>query len=245
MTDISRISRTYYLGFNLPIHLACLLGLIFLNYNPVTLVIMAFVFYILIFGIGVNVGYHRLATHNSFVLKHPWMKYPMVFLGLFAMMGGPIVWAQYHRYHHAFTDTDKDPHSPIKGKLYAHFLWTLNPPSVPAIIVKDLIKDRILGWMNIHCRSIVIVTLLMAALINQTFLLALLLAMVVSFNVEMSINSLFGHDQQGSKNTVFLQYLTLGASLHGNHHVNPKNYNFAIAPGEIDIVKYFIDWIKK
>lgn len=245
MTDISRISRNYYLGFNLPIHLACILGLIFLNYSFVNLLIGTFLFYTLIFGIGVNVGYHRLATHNSFVPKYAWTRYLMIFMGLFAMMGGPIVWAQYHRYHHAFTDTDKDPHSPIKGKWYAHFLWTLNPPSVPAIIVKDLIKDKLLGWMNLHCRSIVIITLLIVFLLNQTAGLALLLAMVMSFNIEMGINSLFGHDSKGSKNTMALQYITFGASLHKNHHINPKNYNFAVAPGEVDLVKYFIDWIKK
>jgi len=245
MTEISKISRTYYLGFNLPIHILCVLGFVFLEYNMLHAVWFAVFCYLLIFGIGVNIGYHRLTAHNSFVPKYNWFRYPMQVLGLFSMMGGPVIWTQYHRYHHAFTDTEKDPHSPAKGKWYAHFLWVLSPVKIPTMVVKDLIKDKITMWINANCRSIVILTLCCFALIDYSLMLGLMLAMIISFNVEMSINSLFGHDKDGSKNTKWLQYITLGASLHDNHHRNPKDYNFATASGEVDIVKNVIDWIKK
>lgn len=74
--------------------------------------------YYLLAGLGVNLGYHRLLSHRS--LRVPkWLERTLVILGLPA--GTPIQWAGNHRYHHAHTDTELDPHSPVhQGFWYAH-----------------------------------------------------------------------------------------------------------------------------
>ena len=37
--------------------------------------------------------------------------------------GHPIDWVSTHRFHHQFTDSDRDPHSPIEGFWFSHVLW--------------------------------------------------------------------------------------------------------------------------
>ncbi|XP_034208339.1 palmitoyl-monogalactosyldiacylglycerol delta-7 desaturase, chloroplastic-like [Prunus dulcis] len=35
----------------------------------------------------------------------------------------PLEWVSIHRSHHQFTDTLKDPHSPVRGFWYSHIGW--------------------------------------------------------------------------------------------------------------------------
>jgi stearoyl-CoA desaturase (delta-9 desaturase) len=87
-------------------------------------------------GLGVNLGYHRILSHRS--LKLPkWLERTLVIIGLPA--GTPIQWAGNHRYHHAHTDTDLDPHSPVhRGFWYAHTGWYLSSRSVPLCVLYAL-----------------------------------------------------------------------------------------------------------
>jgi stearoyl-CoA desaturase (delta-9 desaturase) len=73
-------------------------------------------------SVGIGVGYHRLLTHRGF--KTPkWVEYVLTFCGTMALQSGAISWVTTHRLHHAFTETDKDPHSPLKGLYWAHIGW--------------------------------------------------------------------------------------------------------------------------
>ena len=60
---------------------------------------------------GITIGYHRLFTHRAFEAK-PWVRHSFAVLGSMAVQGSVIDWVADHRKHHAFTDTDGDPHSP-------------------------------------------------------------------------------------------------------------------------------------
>ena len=62
-------------------------------------------------ALGVEAGLHRYFTHRSFDASEP----VKVFLGVAGSMAaqGPVIfWVANHRLHHAFADTDRDPHSP-------------------------------------------------------------------------------------------------------------------------------------
>jgi stearoyl-CoA desaturase (Delta-9 desaturase) len=82
---------------------------------------------------GVTVGYHRLFTHRAFDAPRP-VRYVFAVLGSMAVQGPLIDWVADHRKHHAFTDTEGDPHSPhhdhgdgfkgaLEGLWYAHMGW--------------------------------------------------------------------------------------------------------------------------
>ncbi len=82
------------------------------------------VFYYMLAALSVGIVYHRALTHKSLKLS-PWFEKILVILALPA--GTPIQFVGNHRFHHAFSDTEKDPHSPVsKGFWYAHSGWYIN-----------------------------------------------------------------------------------------------------------------------
>ncbi|OVA05835.1 Fatty acid desaturase [Macleaya cordata] len=72
--------------------------------------------------VGISLSYHRNLTHRSFKLPK-WLEYFFAYCGLQAGERDPIFWVSTHRYHHQFTDTDRDPHSPIEGFWFSHITW--------------------------------------------------------------------------------------------------------------------------
>src|SRR5688572_17890027 len=65
-------------------------------------------------GIGITIGFHRMLTHRSFD-THPIVRFLFLVFGSMAMEGPAITWASTHIKHHATSDTDDDPHSPLAG----------------------------------------------------------------------------------------------------------------------------------
>lgn len=83
---------------------------------------------IVLLGLSNTVGYHRLLSHRSFKTS-PWLRYTLTALCA-QYSGAPLQWVGAHRAHHTLSDTDGDPHTPIKGFWYAHSGWlcgTQNP----------------------------------------------------------------------------------------------------------------------
>jgi len=79
---------------------------------------------VLVFGQGMNLGYHRLLAHRS--LKVPkWIEYLYVSLALCSLEESPGKWVSTHRRHHNHSDEHHDPHSPDRGFVWSHFGWLL------------------------------------------------------------------------------------------------------------------------
>jgi len=73
-------------------------------------------------GLGITVGYHRMATHRSFE-AHPAVKLILLILGSMAVEGPAVGWIANHLKHHTYSDRDDDPHSPRKGFFHSHWGW--------------------------------------------------------------------------------------------------------------------------
>ncbi len=65
-------------------------------------------------GLGITIGYHRMLTHRSFQ-PHPVVKFIFLAFGSMAVEGPALEWAATHIKHHAHSDRDGDPHSPVEG----------------------------------------------------------------------------------------------------------------------------------
>ena len=105
-------------------------------------------------ALGVTVGYHRLFTHRAFDAPRP-VRYLFAVLGSMAVQGPLIDWVADHRKHHAFTDTEGDPHSPhhdhgegfkgaLEGLWYAHMGWLFvtQGTAEKRRFAADLLEDR-------------------------------------------------------------------------------------------------------
>ena len=70
-------------------------------------------------ALGITIGYHRMLTHRSFE-ANPVVKFIFLALGSMALQGICFDWASNHIKHHAHTDKEDDPHSPLHGLFHSH-----------------------------------------------------------------------------------------------------------------------------
>ena len=99
-------------------------------------------------ALGITLGYHRMLTHKSFQ-AHPWLKTVLLIWGSMAMQGPALHWAATHIQHHANSDDDDDPHSPLKSLWHAHAGWILDnfQPDIQRY-AGALMKDPIILFMH-------------------------------------------------------------------------------------------------
>src|SRR6476620_12151294 len=102
---------------------------------------------------GIGIGFHRLMTHRGFKTSR-WMARLLATFGTLAVQSGPIAWVTTHRIHHAFTETDRDPHSPRNGTFWAHIGWIfrgtaqMQPQTAINKYSPDLVRDPYLVFVD-------------------------------------------------------------------------------------------------
>ncbi|XP_031846087.1 acyl-CoA Delta-9 desaturase isoform X1 [Nomia melanderi] len=89
-----------------------------------------FTLFITLLGcLGVTVGAHRLWAHRTFNASSSLRLFLMLAHTL-AGAGTIYNWVLYHRLHHKYYKTDKDPYNHKKGFLYSHYLGNFWTPKV-------------------------------------------------------------------------------------------------------------------
>lgn len=142
------------------------------------------------------------------------------------MIGSPLSYALLHRWHHRYSDTEKDFHSPIHGRFNAFIGWYFKPvPNIPIMTIKDLLRPEYsyLMFATKYQLPIVYTVLLIISLISLNILSGLLLAMCVSFLMEMFVNA-FAHDpnSKNASDIPILAWIKLG-TYHLQHHSYPRS----------------------
>jgi stearoyl-CoA desaturase (delta-9 desaturase) len=222
---------------------------------PLTNVLAAVVAAFLITQVAIfttTVYLHRALTHRALTIRSG---AALPFRVVIWMTTGmrPREWVAVHRKHHAATDTDEDPHSPMQMGFWRVQLGNVGLYKRVAAdqantdkYARDIAADRLdrlafdyslfgLGG------GIAILVLAMWALgfgLITGFLAAGLHAV---FYVLLSgaINAI-GHTKgkqpyaNSATNLQSLAFVTAGEGLHNNHHAAPTSARFALSKGEID-----------
>jgi stearoyl-CoA desaturase (delta-9 desaturase) len=109
---------------------------------------------IFVFGVlGLNVGFHRLLTHRSFVCPL-WLEHTLAILGTCSLQFSPAFWVAVHRRHHHHSDDELDPHSPSQSFFWSHFGWLLVRPDDmrPRVMIdryaRDLTRDPLYVFLE-------------------------------------------------------------------------------------------------
>jgi stearoyl-CoA desaturase (Delta-9 desaturase) len=160
----------------------------------------------------------------------------------------PRQWVAVHRKHHAFTDREGDPHSPL---LFGYAMVQFGNPhlyrkvardrAAVARYARDLPPDRWDRWLFDHALvglgigvTVLVVTigwkfgLLAAGVYATTYLLG--------GGAINGIGHWWGkrpHDNLGTNNQ-WLAWLVAGEGLHNNHHAMTTSARFSFAKGEVD-----------
>jgi stearoyl-CoA desaturase (Delta-9 desaturase) len=159
-------------------------------------------------------------------------------------------WVAVHRKHHAFTDKQGDPHSPLLegfwkvqlGNVFYYVREARNPETIArwAKDIKDDIWDRLI--FNWGTAGAIVGIALAMLLLGPLWGLAVSAAHFVLyvFVLAPAINAL-GH-WWGRRNFLtntatnlrVLAWLTGGESLHNNHHAYPSSPKFSMGRFEFD-----------
>jgi stearoyl-CoA desaturase (delta-9 desaturase) len=202
---------------------------------------------------GVGIGYHRLLTHRGF--KAPkWLEYFMSICGTMALQSGPISWVTTHRVHHAFTETDKDPHSPRNGTYWSHIGWIFRgtaqhqPEAIRNRYTPDMVKDKFQIVLDkYYYVTIIALGAVLFAIGGWSMVLwGVFLRVAVSWHFTWLVNSathLWGSrrfdTRDDSRNNGFVAAVTFGEGWHNNHHAHPRSARHGLTWREFDV-----NWIQ-
>src|SRR5215213_3149115 len=210
---------------------------------------VAVLFWWLANSVGIGIGYHRLLTHRGF--KTPkWLEYVLTFCGGLALQSGAISWVTTHRLHHAFTETDQDPHSPLKGLYWAHIGWIFQgsgqnqSETTMMRYTPDMMRDPVQRFMNKYYWVSSVLLAIPLFLIGGWSMLfwAIALRIVFGWHTTWLVNSAthsWGtrrfESRDTSTNNGFIAALTFGEGWHNNHHTFPRSAKHGLTRKEIDV----------
>lgn len=201
-------------------------------------------------SIGITIGYHRMLCHTSFE-AHPVFRAVLLIFGVWAIQGGPLSWAAVHIKHHAYSDEDADPHSPLKSLMHAHVGWLFKGERVdPMQFAKAQSRDPAARFVGKTAVWWALVGLLAPLAIGgwSGFLWGTLVRMFLVHHVTWSVNSIchrlgtrpYAKGADLSTNNVIVGLLAMGEGWHNNHHAFPRSAFHGLRRWEVDVSGYLI-----
>jgi stearoyl-CoA desaturase (delta-9 desaturase) len=157
-------------------------------------------------------------------------------------------WVAVHRKHHAFSDEEGDPHSPLLAGFWSvqlgnifHYVREARDPEVVEKYAKDLKDDAWDRYLFNHGTTGVLVglTLLCLGLGSWGLLAGALHGVSYVFILSPSINGLCHfvgrkNFDNTATNLQSIAFLTGGEGLHNNHHAFQRSPKFSYRASEFD-----------
>lgn len=235
--------------------LAIALPFYFMSHTPSLGLILTSAALVFISGIAITAGYHRLYSHSTYKTNTV-IEAILLFFGSVATQGSALRWANDHRLHHAFVDTNKDPYSVKKGLLHAHILWMFyRTDAIDPKVIADLSRSKMLQFQNKHYVFCMlasnIITFLTVGWFFGDYLGAFLFAWWVRLfflhHTTWCINSLahywgsqFYSKEHTAVDNYLISLLTYGEGYHNYHHTFAHDYRNGIHWYHFDPAKWLI-----
>ncbi|XP_074275913.1 palmitoyl-monogalactosyldiacylglycerol delta-7 desaturase, chloroplastic-like [Silene latifolia] len=214
---------------------------------------VALVLYVLTGLFGVTLSFHRNLTHRSFKLVK-WLEYLFAYFGSLALQGDPIGWVRTHRYHHKFTDTKRDPHSPLEGFWYSHIGWIFDSAALAdkrggSCIVQDLKRQKFYKFMrSTYLLHHFALGFFLYALGGFPYLVwGMGVRTTTGYHVTFLVNSVchvWGNQAWNtgdlSKNNWWVALLTAGEGWHNNHHAFEYSARHGLEWWQVDLTWHTI-----
>lgn len=182
---------------------------------------------------GVTAGYHRMVTHQGFRAPE-WFRGLLLIAGAGAFEGQPMAWITTHIVHHAYSDEEGDPHSPLDGFWHAHIGWLFSRKNFadPAVVAPHLLADRTLVFVDRFIYLWLFLALLLPFLLGglSGLLWGGAVRIFLTTHITWSVNSIchtFGkhpfETTDESRNNWIIGLIGLGEGWHNNHHAFPQS----------------------
>ena len=178
-----------------------------------------FTYYILA-SIGITFGYHRYFSHREFEAPL-WLQTIFLYFGLLCGGRSALTWSAVHRMHHAYTDTPKDPHSPLYKKWYEILFSLWRVKFIPRKFCKDLLSNKQVMHFHRHGWKYLVFTYLIFSVINLNLFYIALLVYVYSY-IGFGMLNYIGHSQVGPINSMLINLFAPFEGNHKDHHEKSK-----------------------
>lgn len=205
----------------------------------------------------ITVLYHRGLSHGSVKLS-PFALWLVSKTGIWITGIDPKAWVCMHRAHHMYSDTENDPHSPVRFGVFGVAIGQLNSykKNLVGLIKKDkqytqLVSDIPFGVSRLNRKKLwllpytlhLLIGIILGLLTGSWLIGAAYYFGIMSHPVHgWMVNSLahkYGYrnfeTNDHSTNNTLVSLLVFGEGLQNNHHARPKSPNFAKRKGEIDL----------
>ena len=201
---------------------------------------------------------HRYAAHRMFSMHPRWERF--FFLFTFVSQGSsfmsPRGYALLHRLHHAYSDTEQDPHSPHNSANAFGMMWKTRTvyqdvlsgqhagaarfaqgdyPEWPALERFGNQWYVRLGWgaLYIGFYAAVATAWWQFLLLPLHFAMGAVHGAIVNWSGhKYGYQNFDNHDK--SRNSLFFDFLTGGELFQNNHHKLPSRVNFGVKKWELD-----------
>lgn len=219
---------------------------------------VSFVVLVILNGMSITAGYHRLWAHRTYEAHWSVRLFLMLF-GSMATQNSILIWASGHRTHHRHIDDDeRDPYSAGRGFWFSHIGWMLRKYESGKDDFRnapDLLNDPIVMFQhNYYVPLVVLMNVGLPALIGYfagdvggVLLLAGLVRLVWCHHTTFFINSL-AHmwgtrpytDENSARDNGILSLVTYGEGYHNYHHIFQYDYRNGIRWYQFDPTKWLI-----
>lgn len=200
---------------------------------------------------------HRYASHKMFTMSTFWERffYVFTFIAQGASFLNPRAYAIMHRMHHAYSDTEKDPHSPhffrdiwqmtMKTKdIYLNYAkYNIEPEKAfRGNYPEWKLLDKISNMWFVRISFGVLYFLFYLKFATAWWMFLLLPIHFFMGPVHGALVNWCGHkygyanynNEDHSKNSLPIDIFLMGELMQNNHHKSPNNINFAKKWFEVD-----------
>ena len=206
---------------------------------------------------------HRYAAHQMYTMSKPAEK--VVFVLTWIFQGANYLSAYgygiMHRMHHAYTDTEKDPHSPSFDTNLFAMMWKTKTIyqeiNLQRIAIDQRFMKNIPQWKSfdqfassnfsriLWISAYIIFFVVFVTSWWQWLLLPVILLMAPIHGVIINwFGHIYGYEnytmKNTSKNLFHFDFLMMGEGYHNNHHKNSSSANFGVKWHEVDITYLII-----
>lgn len=249
------------------VHLAAL-GVFFVPFAWVHVLLLTVMYTFLVLGIAAWM--HRYFSHRSFKTSRAF-QFVLAFWAGCSAQRGTLWWAAHHRRHHAFSDTEDDPHSPTLRQFWqshVSWIWEDEHQGAKTKWVRDLSRYPELRFFDRYYWVPPLVLWVAVAGLGawwgssraigawggalSFFLWGPMLATVLSWHAIFCVNSvthLWGwkrySTEDHSLNNTWVALFAFGEGWHNNHHYYQHSANIGFHWWEIDVSYYTIVLFEK
>ena len=205
----------------------------------------AYVWFVLI---GTTIGLHRYFSHRTFKTTRAW-EWVMAWSGTICTVGTVIGWVGLHRYHHAHTDTEEDPHDPRRIGILNAWFYNWKVSKFTKKFIRREIGDPMLALLHKHYFKTIGLWILVLALIDPWLIIWAYCLPACGSYLAISAVTVIGHMHgyvthpvgDNARNSWITSLLSLGEGWHNNHHARAWDHRNGYQWWELDPSAWVIE----